>query len=156
MSKLPVAGETLVHVFERELDDLQAHWPLQTPGWLPVIEAYSRVVISSVCEAFLELRLGHRASREDMSGAFPTRQHADRQFGPQQQAQKHASDQTNSGKASKGSSLSQRRTKSQSPLRKPQVTPTKASSTRRRSVPPRSSGSIGSPSKHVPSVDTTK
>jgi len=143
MSKLPVAGETLVRSFGRELDDLQAHWPLQAPGWLPVIEAYSRVVVSSVCEAFLEFRPGHLANCEDMSRASPRRQQADTQFGPQQQT-------------ANGSVVSKRRTKSQSPPRKPVFTPTKASSARRRSVPPRPSFSVGSPNPHVPPMDATK
>jgi len=145
--KLPVAGETLVHAFVRELDDLQAHWPLQTPGWLPIVEAYSRVVVSSVCEAFLELRPGHRAGRMDMrqqpSRAPPARQQAETEFGPQQQA-------------ASGSVFAARRTKSQSPLRKLSVTPPKAQSTRRRSVPPRSSASLGSPTPHAPSVDASR
>jgi hypothetical protein len=144
--KLPVAGETLVHAVERELDDLQAHWPLETPGWLPVIEAYSRVVVSSVCEAFLELRPGHRPSSVDMrqrlSRTSPARQQVQTQFGPQEQA-------------ANGSVVANRRTKSQSPLRKPFVTPTKAASTRRRSMPPRSNGSLGSPIPHAPSMSST-
>jgi len=141
--KLPVAGETLVRAFERELEDLQAHWPLETPGWLPVVEAYSRVVVSSVCEAFLELRPGHRTTRVEPTRASPARHQANPQFEVQQQAA------VESNKAA-------RRTKSQSPLRKPVATPTKAPSTRRRSVPPRSNVSLGSPSTHVPTLDVAK
>lgn len=45
----------LVRTFQREFRDLQAQRHDQTPGWIAAWEAYSRVVLSSVCEAFLAL-----------------------------------------------------------------------------------------------------
>eukprot|EP00931_Biecheleriopsis_adriatica_P061095 TRINITY_DN36721_c0_g1_i1.p1 TRINITY_DN36721_c0_g1~~TRINITY_DN36721_c0_g1_i1.p1 ORF type:complete len:1153 (+),score=182.49 TRINITY_DN36721_c0_g1_i1:70-3528(+) len=54
-SRLPVAGQALLSAFNRELKDLRQQRSSRT-SWSQTLEACSRVVISSACEAVLELQ----------------------------------------------------------------------------------------------------
>lgn len=54
--RLGTATTTFVRAFRRELRDLKKQAPGRAPGWRSAWEAYSRLVFSSWCEAFLELR----------------------------------------------------------------------------------------------------
>jgi hypothetical protein len=56
---------TLLRAFRRELQDLKKQAPGREPGWMGAWEAYSRLVCSSVCEAFLELRPARSMARQE-------------------------------------------------------------------------------------------
>lgn len=52
--RLPAAGESFVRASKREFGDLQAQRAGREPGILPVLQAYSRLLVSAACEALLE------------------------------------------------------------------------------------------------------
>lgn len=65
--RLPVAGQVLLGAFRRELQELQEQGRAERT-LLQTLEAYSRVLCSSACEAVLELRPQHVA----LAGTTPT------------------------------------------------------------------------------------
>ncbi|CAE6935750.1 CAR11 [Symbiodinium sp. CCMP2456] len=65
--RLPVAGQVLLGAFRRELQELQEQGRAERTV-LQTLEAYSRVLFSSACEAVLELRPQHVA----LAGTTPT------------------------------------------------------------------------------------
>lgn len=54
--RLPSAGEVFLRGVGRELGDMRQSRAERSPGWMPMLEAYSRVVFSAACEAAMELR----------------------------------------------------------------------------------------------------
>mmetsp|Transcript_63617 Transcript_63617/g.186080 ORF Transcript_63617/g.186080 Transcript_63617/m.186080 type:complete len:919 (+) Transcript_63617:78-2834(+) len=58
VQRLPATGETLVQASRREWEDLKAERPRRAKGWMPMLGAHCRAVISVLCEASLELRPG--------------------------------------------------------------------------------------------------
>ncbi|CAE7617417.1 CAR11 [Symbiodinium sp. CCMP2592] len=67
--RLPVAGQVLLGAFRRELQELQEQGRAERT-LLQTLEAYSRVLCSSACEAVLELRPQHALATTPTSPAF--------------------------------------------------------------------------------------
>jgi len=101
--QMMTASTTLVRSFRRELKDVHENAPGRAPGVVATLEAYSRIVFSSVCEAFLEFNptslkdsdFGSKLTRSASAPAGDPTVHVSRRCrssSPEQQARKNRRD----------------------------------------------------------------